>query len=160
MRYKTKKTLKKLFVTLFFVIVLVLSFGFIKNYIDGMPSDAPGTESAISVYVDGERVDEEKRIYFTDYGDSKKISVKYTKSHKLYDQPLQYTFAVNNIIAYEDTFGDENYSNVTLTSVRKAQNDFYLQISNYDGSFIFTLLIDTSRLEDVVITLPDLIFYL
>lgn len=163
MRYKQKKLLKSIFLGLTFLIVLVIGFGYLKVYLDGISDDIsePSDEytSLISVFVNGTKVQEDDRILFEEIGDTHNVSVKFTKTNQFYNERLNYLPQVNDIVSIEDTFGDDKFVSVEITSLGIYENDFYLQIENEDGSFIFTLMIRTLRINVEDINVPDIIFY-
>ncbi len=161
MKRKQKQLVIQILVSLLLLLVIVASFGYLETFIRGVIDDSSQVQDdlpPITVYVDGELVENEHRLFFNEIGDSFDVVVKYTSSYKVYDKPLTWIAAVDEILVIDDVFGDDLFVSVELTSIGKANDDFLLNVSNTDGSFIFDFMIRTRLKLATDFELPDITF--
>lgn len=158
MNRRQAKTLRGIFTGFLALVAVLFAFPYIKDFVNKKAEETK-EKPLLIVYVNGREAVNDDLLVFNEIGTKHSIIVKYSKSHKLYDQELKYSVGKENILTLEERHGDEMFVDVIIESIAKDPDIFYLQIENADGSFIFSFKVKTTIIEVNEITFnEDIVF--
>lgn len=158
MNRRQLKTLRGIFTGFLALVAVLFAFPYIKDLVDKKAEETK-EKPLLIVYVNGREAANDDLLVFNEIGTKHSIIVKYSKTHKLYDQELKYSVGKQNILSLEERHGDELYVDVFIECIAKDPDIFYLQIENADGSFIFSFKVKTTIIEVNEITFDeDIVF--